>query len=76
VVGEGMLTVAGGVAVGLVAAAALSRLLVSLLYGVRPGDPATFLSIALLITGVALVACVLPARRALRVDPAVTLRDE
>jgi predicted permease len=76
VVGEGMATVAGGIAVGLVAAAALSRLLVSLLFQVRPGDPATFVAIALLITCVALVACALPARRALRVDPAATLRDE
>jgi ABC-type antimicrobial peptide transport system permease subunit len=76
VIGEGMLTVAGGIVVGLVAAAALSRLLVSLLYQVRPGDPSTFASIALLITGVALVACGLPARRALRVDPATTLRAE
>jgi putative ABC transport system permease protein len=76
VVGEGMATVAGGIAVGLVAAAALSRLLVSLLFQVEPGDPGTFLTIALLITGVAIAACVLPARRALRVDPAATLRDE
>jgi putative ABC transport system permease protein len=76
VVGEGMLTVGGGIAAGLVAAAALSRLLVSLLYEVRPGDPATFLAIALLIACVALAACSLPARRALRVDPAATLRDE
>jgi putative ABC transport system permease protein len=76
VVGEGMVTVASGIAVGLVAAAALSRLLVSLLFEVKPGDPATFFVIALLITGIALVACALPARRALRVDPAATLRDE
>jgi putative ABC transport system permease protein len=76
VIGEGMLTVVAGIAVGLLAAAALSRLLVSLLYQVRPGDPATFLAIALLITSVALVACVLPARRALRVDPVVALRSE
>jgi putative ABC transport system permease protein len=76
VAGEGMVTVAGGIAVGLAGAAALSRLLVSLLFQVEPGDPATFLAIALLISGIALVACALPARRALRVDPAATLRDE
>ena len=76
VIGEGMLTVAGGIAAGLVAGAALSRVLVTLLYQVKPWDPATFASIAVVIGGVALGACVLPARRALRVDPATTLRAE
>jgi putative ABC transport system permease protein len=76
VVGEGLLSVAGGIAAGLVAGAALSRLLVTLLYQVNPWDPATFASIALVIAGVALGACILPARRALRVDPATTLRVE
>jgi putative ABC transport system permease protein len=76
VVGEGMLTVAGGIAAGLVAGAVLSRVLVTLLYQVKPWDPATFASIAVVIAGVALGACVLPARRALRVDAATTLRAE
>ncbi|HEY7505021.1 MAG TPA: ABC transporter permease [Gemmatimonadales bacterium] len=76
VIGEGLLTVAGGIAAGLVAGAALSRLLVTLLFQVKPWDPATFASIAVVIAGVALGACVLPARRALRVDPASTLRAE
>jgi putative ABC transport system permease protein len=76
VVGEGLLTVVGGIAAGLVAGAALSRVLVTLLYQVKPWDPATFASIAVVIAGVALGACVLPARRALRVDPATTLRAE
>jgi ABC-type antimicrobial peptide transport system permease subunit len=76
VISEGALTVTGGIAAGLVAGAALSRVLVTLLYQVKPWDPATFASIAVVIAGVALGACILPARRALRVDPAATLRDE
>ena len=76
VVGEGAATVAGGIAVGLIAGAALSRVLVTLLYQVNPWDPGTFVAIAAAIAGVALVACILPARRALRVDPATTLRTE
>jgi putative ABC transport system permease protein len=76
VVGEGMLTVAIGIGIGVLAAAGLSRFLESLLYAVRPGDPATFVAIPALIASVALAACVLPARRAMRVDPAGTLRSE
>jgi putative ABC transport system permease protein len=76
VIGEGLLTVAGGIAAGLLAGAGVSRVLVSLLYGVKPWDPATFIAIAVVIAGAALGACVLPARRALRVDPAVALRSE
>jgi putative ABC transport system permease protein len=76
VVREGMVTVGGGIVAGLVGGAALSRVLVTLLYEVKPWDPATFASIAVVIAGVALGACVLPARRALRVDPATTLRAE
>jgi putative ABC transport system permease protein len=76
VVGEGMLTVAAGIGIGVIAAAGLSRFLESLLYAVRPGDPATFIAIPMLIAAVALAACVLPARRAMRVDPAGTLRSE
>ena len=70
------MTVAGGIAAGLIAGAALSRLLDTLLYQVKPWDPATFVAIAAVIAGAALAGCIVPARRALRVDPAVTLRSE
>jgi putative ABC transport system permease protein len=76
VVGEGMLTVAIGIGIGVLAAAGLSRFLASLLYAVRPGDPVTFVVISTLLASVALAACILPARRAMRVDPAGTLRSE
>ncbi len=76
VVGEGMLTVAVGIAVGLVAAMALSRFIASLLFAIEPNDPSTLVAIGLLIAAVALAACLVPARRAMRVDPAWTLRTE
>ena len=53
---------------------ALTRLLSRLLYGVKPGDWLTFLSVALLLLAVAIAACSIPARRAMRVDPIVALR--
>jgi putative ABC transport system permease protein len=65
-----------GTAVGLAAALALTRLMSSLLFGVRASDPVTFAAIVLLLMIVSLVACYLPARRAARIDPLIALRAE
>jgi putative ABC transport system permease protein len=71
---QGMLPVAVGIAAGLGGAVLLARVMKSLLFGVEPGDPATFGGVAIILTVVALAACYLPARRATAVDPATTLR--
>jgi putative ABC transport system permease protein len=76
VIGEGMRVGLAGIAVGVAAALAVSRLLSTLLFGVRAQDPATFAGVAILLALVALAACVFPAQRASRVDPLVALRDE
>jgi macrolide transport system ATP-binding/permease protein len=76
VLGQGMALTLVGLAAGLAAAFALARLLASLLYGVSPGDPATYILVAVLLACVALVACLVPARRATKVDPMVALRYE
>jgi predicted permease len=76
VVGEGMALAAIGTAVGLMAALGLTRLMASLLYGVRPADPATLAAVSLLLAGIALLACYIPAWRATKVDPLVALRYE
>ena len=67
---------AGGIAVGLIAAAALGRLIRSMLYHVEPIDPTTFAGVAMLVLLVATLAAVIPARRAMRVDPMIALRHE
>jgi putative ABC transport system permease protein len=76
VLGHGVLLVGLGLALGAGGALALTRLLRSLLFGVTPTDPATFAAMAALLGGVALLACLVPARRATRVDPAIALRYE
>ncbi len=73
---QGLELAIAGAAVGLVCALIVSHLMAGLLYGVRPTDPVTFAGVALLLIGVALLACYIPARRAIRVDPLVALRHE
>ena len=73
---QGLRLAIAGAAVGLLGALIVSRLMSGLLYGVRPTDPLTFLGVTVLFIGVALFACYIPARRAIRVDPIVALRHE
>jgi putative ABC transport system permease protein len=76
VISHGMKQVLIGLALGLGGALALTRVMKSLLFGVSTTDPLTFVVIALLLMAIALLACLLPARRAMRVDPMVALRYE
>jgi ABC-type antimicrobial peptide transport system permease subunit len=75
VLGQGMLLALSGIVVGLAGALALTRFMGSILVGTPPTDPATFLSIAALFTGVAALAAYLPALRATRVDPVRCLQE-
>jgi putative ABC transport system permease protein len=76
VVRQGMLMTGIGVAIGLGGAYLATKLMVSLLFGIGAHDPLTFAGIPLLLGGVALIACFVPARRATRVDPMIALRYE
>ena len=76
VVRQGVTLALLGVVVGVVGAFGVTRVISSLLYNVTPGDPVSFMGVALFLTGIAFVASYLPARRATRVDPIVALRNE
>jgi ABC-type lipoprotein release transport system permease subunit len=76
VVRQGLVLALVGAIVGIGASMAATRLMASMLYGVRPNDPATFVGVSILLLLVAFAACVIPARRAMRIDPMVALREE
>jgi ABC-type antimicrobial peptide transport system permease subunit len=73
---EGMLLAAGGIGIGLLAAFGLTRYLATLLYTVKPADPAVYTAVSILLAAVAAAGSWIPAHRATAVDPAVVLREE
>jgi predicted permease len=76
IVRQGMRPVAAGIVLGLAGAAAVSSLLANMLFGLSPHDPIAFVAVTALLASVALLACYVPARRALRVEPTIALRAE
>jgi putative ABC transport system permease protein len=73
---QGLILVAVGIGIGAAAALGLGRFMANLLFGIKPHDPLTYSLVALLLVTVAVVACLIPARRATRVDPMIALRYE
>jgi putative ABC transport system permease protein len=76
IVGQGLRLALVGVAAGLIGAFTLTRLMTSLFFGVSPRDPLTLISVCTILTAVAVIACYVPARRAMRVDPMIALRHD
>ena len=76
IVGRGLVLVAAGAAIGVFASLGLTRFIENMLFGVTPTDPVTFVAIVVLLGFVALLACLIPAQRAMRVDPIVVLRHQ
>ncbi len=76
VVRQGIRPALVGIVLGLLGAFLLSRLLSSLLFGIAPSDPGTYVGVTILLAAAALLSCYLPARRALRIDPVTALREE
>jgi predicted permease len=76
VLSDAALMALAGVPIGLVAAVGLMQLIRTMLFGISPADPVTYISVAALLSAVAMLACYIPARRAMRVDPMVALRHE
>jgi ABC-type antimicrobial peptide transport system permease subunit len=76
VLGQGMRLAGVGLVLGLLGAAALTRLLTTMLFGVQPNDPVTYVVVSALLGGIALAASSVPAWRASRVDPVIALRQE
>ncbi len=76
VVGRGLVLVSTGAVIGILASFGLTRFIENMLFGVTPTDPLTFTAIVLLLGLVALLACLIPAQRAMRVDPIVVLRHQ
>jgi putative ABC transport system permease protein len=73
---QGLLLVASGMALGMLAAMALTQVIRSFLWGITPTDPVMFVIVSAALTALALIACHVPARRALKIDPIIALRIE